>query len=100
MENVILTKIEKEVLPKISAWTDISKKISKLTLNDYRNLFDIRCNKELKIKSRFIFPASESEFKIIGNVLLYMVQNPDSKATGEILGSVDLIKMIDNILKQ
>ena len=99
MKEVVLQRIETEALPKLTSWVDTNKKVTKLTHRDFRNFFNTKISKELKIRDELISPAKEEEFKVIGKVFMYIAQNPDTKTTSDIIDSKDFDKLIEGVIK-
>lgn len=99
MNELVLKRIEKETLPKLSDWVNTDRKVNKLTFSTFRKFFNARGLGNLEVNSKFIFPASEEEFEVISEILLYINQNPDSKGINEIINSRGFDKMLENISK-
>lgn len=109
-KNAMLHKIEKEILPMLSNWINTEKKFDKVTSKNFQEIIEIELEKEkdpngnvvvksrkLVIKAKYIHPASEEEFEAIGNVLLYITQNPSSRMINDIINSVGFEEMLNNI---
>ena len=59
----------------------------------------IHDRKSLTINDNMLLPVKEEEFQVIGEILLYISQNPDSKLTSELFAISGFDEMLDNIIK-
>lgn len=93
---MIIENLIKEALKKIALWIDTDRKVSKITHRTFKKL--VRGKKELQIREEMLNPLKEEEFEVVGEVLLYMDQNPDSKLSKELVTIYGFNEMLNNIV--
>ena len=82
-------------LPQIKLWVDTDKKVSKITHRTFKKL--VKGKRNLEIREEMLSPIKEEEYQVIGDVLLYMDQHPESKLTKELEKISGFNEMLTNI---
>ena len=82
-------------LPQIKLWVDTDKKVSKITHRTFKKL--VKGKRNLEIREEMLSPIKEEAYQVIGDVLLYMDQHPESKLTKELEKISGFNEMLTNI---